>query len=582
MSKQIRAVACSVAVLALIVLSVAFGHKIATVNAEPQSGAAAQGSGAVPCDTTKSATASELCGTSNDEAHWWDAAGIAGGGGEGGPANGSWHSQSIFYPPDVAYTHFPLPKGDEKYAALSGVRIKGYINDITGISRKSRDDGNQYWGRITGSEYDHMTDDYVAAQLKRVGVQDVHIQKFNLPPQWWPTHWEVSVTAGGKTTKLESAFPHWAQPCDVKDCTLANKGTEGKTWDLEPVWVGLGTGADFKGKDVKGKAVLIYSIPTPGGRGYTAGWMGGAKRAWDGGAAVVFTILGLPGNHVNHNGMASTVPTFSLGVDDSSVIREAIEKDQSPIVHVNEAVEFRTGLTTGSVWGTLPGTSDENVVIMAHTEAPMQGALDNASGIGTMIELAQYYASLPQSQRKRTITFLTTSAHHTPAPNAGIQFVRKHYDFSKTALIINCEHTASMVFQQVGSSLSGSNVIAPRRFFVQGSDDLKALVTKTFVDYGVGHYSRPAAGSGGELGELRGLAPGFHVLNDEGYHTDLDIPSLVPEAGVESVVRAYAKILDEVNKMPLASLRINMGTPATDRWTAALESEDPGLIPAPK
>jgi hypothetical protein len=135
----------------------------------------------------------------------------------------------LFYPPDVAYTHFPLPKGDEKYAALSGVRIKGYINDITGFARKSRDDGNQYWGRITGSEYDHMTDDYIAAQLKRVGVQDVHIQKFNLPPQWWPTHWEVSVTAGGQTTKLESAFPHWAQPCDVKDCSLANKGTEGKT-----------------------------------------------------------------------------------------------------------------------------------------------------------------------------------------------------------------------------------------------------------------------------------------------------------------------------------------------------------------
>jgi len=584
MPKKIRNVACSMALIAIAVWLFTFERKVATVNAGQRASVAthnAQGGDAVPCDTSKSAAPSELCGTSTDPAHWWDAAGIAGG---GGPSGGSWHTQSTFFPPDVAYTHFAIPKGDEKYAVLSAVRIKGYINDITGFSRKSRDDGNQYWGRITGSEYDHMTEDYVAAQLKRVGVQSVHLQKFNLSPQWWPTHWEVSVTAGGKTMKLESAFPHWAQPCDNKDCTLANKGTEGKTWDLQPVWVGLGTPADFEGKDVKGKAVLIYSIPTPGGRDYSAGWSGAAKRAWDGGAAVVFTILGLPGNHVNHNGMASTIPTFSLGMDDATAIREMIEKKESPIVHVNESVEFRTGLYTNSVWGTLPGMTDENILIMAHTEAPMQGAMDNASGIGTMIELAQYYASLPTSQRKRTITFLTTSAHHTPAPNAGIQWVRKNMGpfFEKTALIVNCEHTAGMVLVDVGSDLVGSNVVAPARFFMQGSDELKSLVTKTFVDYGVGHYSRPAAGSGGELGELRGLAPGFHVLNDEAYHTDLDIPQYVPEAGLESAVRAYAKIIDQVNKMPLESLRKNIGTPTVDRWTPAIESEDAGAIPAPK
>ena len=134
----------------------------------------------------------------------------------------------------------------------------------------------------------------------------------------------------------------------------------------------------------------------------------------------------------------------------------------------------------------------------------------------------------------------------------------------------------------VGSNLVGSNVIAPRRFFMQGSDDLKALVTKTFVDYGVGVYSPPSPVSGGELVTLVGLAPGFHILDDIGYHTDMDIPQYVPEAGLESVVRAYAKIIDEVNKMSLASLRVNMGTPAENRWTPAIESEDAGLIPVPK
>jgi hypothetical protein len=137
--------------------------------------------------------------------------------------------------------------------------------------------------------------------------------------------------------------------------------------------------------------------------------------------------------------------------------------------------------------------------------------------------------------------------------------------FEKTALIVNCEHTASMQYVFIGPNLVGSNVIAPRRWYMQGSDDFKALVTKTFRDYGIGVESRPAVGSGGELGALRGLAPGFHVLKDDLYHTDLDVPEYVPVAGLESVVRAYAKILDEVNKMELSQLRVNMGAPATQQ-----------------
>jgi hypothetical protein len=267
---------------------------------------------------------------------------------------------------------------------------------------------------------------------------------------------------------------------------------------------------------------------------------------------------------MNHGGGSpqSSGLTFSLGMDDGMAVREMIEQKQAPKVHVRLAVETRANLYTYSVWGILPGMTDENILIMAHTEAPFQGALDNASGMGTMIELAQYYASLPKEQRRRTITFLTTSCHHTPCPDGGIQWVRKNMVpfFDKTALVVNAEHTASMQHEFIGPNLVGSTAIAPRRWYMQGSDELKALITKTFHDYGIAVYSRPAIGSGGELGALRGLAPGFHVLSDIFYHTTLDIPEYVPEAGLESVARAYAKIIDETNKLDLSKLRSNLGT----------------------
>ena len=83
------------------------------------------GGGAVPCNTTKSAAKQEICGTSTDSARWWNAAGV---GTFMGAGSASWAiDKPTFFPPDSAYTHYAIPKGDEKYAALSGERIKGYI-----------------------------------------------------------------------------------------------------------------------------------------------------------------------------------------------------------------------------------------------------------------------------------------------------------------------------------------------------------------------------------------------------------------------------------------------------------------------
>ena len=46
-------------------------------------------------------------------------------------------------------------------------------------------------------------------------------------------------------------------------------------------------------------------------------------------------------------------------------------------------------------------------------------------------------------------------------------------------------------------------------------------------------------------------APSFHIIDHAFYHTDLDTAAIVPEAGIEAAVRAFAKIIDEVNNVDL-------------------------------
>jgi hypothetical protein len=49
------------------------------------------------------------------------------------------------------------------------------------------------------------------------------------------------------------------------------------------------------------------------------------------------------------------------------------------------------------------------------------------------------------------------------------------------------------------------------------------------------------------------------LLDHAIYHADIDKPALVPERGLEAAVRAFARIIDDVNTLDLSELK---GLPA--------------------
>ena len=75
-------------------------------------------------------------------------------------------------------------------------------------------------------------------KFRSLGLSDVRIQPLDLPPQWIPQNWDVALTEGGRTIHLDSAQP------DYDDNPLPAGGV-----DLDAVYAGLGTEADFAGKD---------------------------------------------------------------------------------------------------------------------------------------------------------------------------------------------------------------------------------------------------------------------------------------------------------------------------------------------
>jgi hypothetical protein len=65
----------------------------------------------------------------------------------------------------------------------------------------------------------------------------------------------------------------------------------------------------------------------------------------------------------------------------------------------------------------------------------------------------------------------------------------------------------------------------------------------------------------GEMGSVARDLPSIQIIRSpEIKHTDQDIPDWVPEAGLEAVARAYARIIDDVNALDREALQPDQTT----------------------
>jgi hypothetical protein len=446
-----------------------------------------------------------------------------------------------------SYVNWRLAPTEQSYGSIDGKHLKQYVEDQAGISRRYRDQGHQFWGRIIGSEADAENARWLLAKFQQIGLSDVHEQSFDLPPQWMPQSWTVSASGGGKTIALETAQP-----------TYLTEATPAGGLDLEAVDADLATEGDLEGRDLRGKAVFFYSTDYMSRHSTIQG--GAIKRIADHGAAAIFVTLLIPGNlRFQFYPVGVKIPTFALGYDDGMAVREMIGRSRggaAPRIKLRLDVKMVPNLKTATIWGTLPCATDENVVIVAHRDGWFEGANDNGTGVATLVGLAEYFSKIPKEQRRRSITFLGTSGHHDNAAMSG-HWLADHKDtFAKTALLINSEHTAATTLVSYNGTVRKANLATPLMWYVGGSPKLEDIVIKAYTAFGVATYSVPERTPGGEMGRYFQYAPSLQLIDTGLYwHSDHETPEIIPPTGLAAVTRAYAKIIDEVNRVDLKDLQ---------------------------
>jgi peptidase M28-like protein len=438
-----------------------------------------------------------------------------------------------------------LAPSEQAYAAIDGTHLMQYVNDMTAISRRYRDHGHaQFWGRIIGTDADAENAQWMLDKFKQLGLADVHQQVFDLPPQWMPKSWSVTASGGGKTLEVATAQP-----------TYQAVATSGDGLDVEAVYVGLGSDAELNmAKDLRGKAVLFYSIDLASRHVGVAD--NAIRRIEERGAAAILVAQGLPGNmKTQFYPVNSKVPTFSIGQQDGFKLRDLIAASGSTPVRmkIRLDVDMTPNLKSSTVWGSLPGTTDETIFVIAHRDGWFEGANDNAAGVATMVGLAEYFAKIPQSQRRRTINFLGTTGHHNSGAQSGTWLSQHPEVFAKTALLLNAEHTGAVLTSHTSARNGNSSGIAT---WFAGSPRLSEIVIKALDAFEVPTYPQSAPTPAGEIGRYFQFAPAMQVMTSGFvWHSDEEKAETISSAGLAAITRTYAKVMTDVNAVDLKDLR---------------------------
>ncbi|OIB58926.1 M28 family peptidase [Natrialba sp. SSL1] len=298
---------------------------------------------------------------------------------------------------------------------------RSYTSDIGwGILYQLAEIGN----RLGGSDGERQGHACLSQAFEEIGVHDVHEQTFEL------TKWERKDSSVSTSAPSDNNFEAIALP-----------GSPAGEISEEIVHLGYGLPEDFEEADLEGKIVVARSdVPKHHDR-----WMHRREKyfhAYNAGAAAFIYQ-----NHVE----GCLPPTGSLGGGEDvmgPIPAVGVSKEVGERLHLyasegtiegNVTVDVDVGNgESRNVVGTLGPDTEETVLVGAHVDGHdiSEGALDNASGVAVLCEVARALADR-EGDLERKVTLIGFGAEEFGL--VGSMKYAKNTDLENVLGIVNCD-----------------------------------------------------------------------------------------------------------------------------------------------
>lgn len=266
------------------------------------------------------------------------------------------------------------------------------------------------------------------------------------------------------------------------------------------------------------------------------------EKAADAGAAGIVFVHGFPRDQVRdhyapYEGKHWRLPALYVGADEGERLKQLAGAGGSARIRL---LADRGPARTETLVATLPGMSEERIVVESHTDG-MNAIWDN--GPVGMLALARHFAALPRECRPRTIELVFTTAHlyqqlkpphREGAADDYAKELDRAYDEGTVALVMAMEHMGAREYTTKprpggapGRVLEPTGLSEPTGIFIGESPALVEQVATAVIK----HDLRRTLGLRGA--DLPGLhLPPHHSFGGEGtpFHKHL-IPTVALVTG---------------------------------------------------
>jgi len=450
-----------------------------------------------------------------------------------------------------------IPSEDEMF---------NWIEDIWGIGIKG-----QYGYRMPGTTADWKAANYVLQKFKQAGLKDTFKEPVPITVNF-PDEWSLTINAGEGDEDIPCSFLRYANFTPP----------EGIIADM--VYVGTGSDAEFNAKNetigIEGKIVLVDILAAPWPRAFllpfilfewdpdntfvndpmaTENWplanLDNSYYLADAYGAVGFVgIVTFMADYVNqylHWYADGELPGLTISPNDGDHLKELL------IDGSVEATMILTGEegpgTSYNVYGSLPGKTDDTIVILTHHDG---WASNEASGTSVVIALAKYFARIPQYKREKTLLFVSLASHFGKRAAWDTYNCRVYDLLPKVACAINIEMISKQI-KVIDGDFVETGLVAPRGMFLSGpflsaneyllSYASEAIVKNNMVRTSILPGAFAVPGEGGPFHAI-GIPTINFISHNSPQFTKYDTPDTVAKEELVPTTKMFIDIINKLDK----------------------------------
>ncbi len=421
--------------------------------------------------------------------------------------------------------------------------------------------------RRPGYTADAWSEGFVADRFRGFGLESVRFEPLELP-RWDPGTWSLEATSDDEHLTIDCfPLPHTAPARSGIEAPLRiDDGFEEMRGAIALVTVTLNS---WPQSFVRDRIALRAVDPTNEFDTISQTLPFGAQLqavmepSIEAGAIGFVGIFDAPWEsceyYVPYDGIERPIPGVWVSRADGMKLKELVEA--GPVTAHLTVDSTREMVTTHNIVATLPGASDEWVIIGSHHDGPWVSAVEDASGIALVLAQAKYWAQVPEEQRPHNLLFVVQAGHMVHG--AGCRaFIDDHHDLLDSVVLeVHLEHTARESWGEDGKLVTG-NAPETSWWFTSRNEALIDSVENALVAEGVQRALIMPPDAFGEWPTTDGGfyhtagVPLVNFLAAPMYLFDAqDTPDKVHEASMEPVTRAAIRIIYSTRGTTAAQMR---------------------------